>query len=79
MIGSRDTFVSRNFRAFIFGILREGSGILCHIDALKITLIIFKGLRHYPKISGRQLTAISPEQWQPWTTVSALLGLISRA
>ena len=25
----------------------------------------------------RMRTAISPEQWQPWTAVSALLGLIS--
>ena len=27
----------------------------------------------------RMRTAIPPEQWQPWTAVSALLGLISMA
>ena len=27
----------------------------------------------------RMRKAISPEQWQPWTVVSALLGLISMA
>ena len=27
----------------------------------------------------RMRTAISPWQWQPWTAVSALLGLISMA
>ena len=35
-------------------------------------------LRHMA-ITLRMRTAILPEQWQPWTAVSALLGLISMA